>query len=633
MRKFISLTLATLVLSSVLCAQGEARLADWTYHTDSRYLGDAYVDKTGAMLSDGDTKNLVIYATGGTVIGVDLAQRSRLSRVAVVVTRPNNNYKLRDLRVQADVFGDWREVGRTAGFWGDTKERTFRLEVPNLDVTTSRLRLVFNNPSVLSVAEIELFGQAATQQVGAQFSLPVVSDPKPSAREQDVDGDGKPEVILENDQVRLIFAPLAGGVCRSLLFKPGQQEFALAQDAGYGLLRDQLWAPPYMFADRPYSWRLGGDANGAWAELSVGGAGGMMSFTSLSKRIEITRGSAAVRVHYELLNDPSSQTDYTYGFWVHNFLGALGQPMRYFFPTEEGVQELPFPLPKSEKQSDFWWRDPVRGWTAVCGENGVGLATQADYKYVNCFYNWAGTGYPAATHEWRYNRLPLKSGQTFETNVALLPFSGLTRVDGVVEDVIGSLTLADAAGNTSIGSAGFQPAQATVKLLPTSPQTAAATGLIRLKQLPSGAWQELSKVEMAAGKPAEQQVKLWALAPGGYVLNVQLQRAGKALDDFERPFSVGGAQVAYHLAPLEQRVGMAAEEKASLPRHDLSDEIVTPHVEWATPLPGGPIKALVLCDDFVAREIIELKQRLQMDLTYVKFRTTFWTEELYCGDR
>ncbi|MBU0610799.1 MAG: hypothetical protein KKI08_23135 [Armatimonadetes bacterium] len=624
MRKLLCLTFPILVICSVLCAQGEARLANWTYQTDSRYLADAYVDKTGAMLSDGDTKKLVIYATGGTVINIDLAEQSRLTGVAVNVTRPNNNYKLREVRVQADVFGNWRDLGQVAGFWGDTKERTFRLEVPDLDVTTSKVRLVFNNPSVLSVAEIELFGQAVTQQVGAQLQAPFVNNPKPSAREQDLDKDGKPEIILENDQVRLIFAPLVGGACRSFVLKPAQQEFALSQSPGYGLLRDQLWAPAYMFADRPYSWQLGGDANTAWAELSVTGAGGMMSFTTLTKRVEITRGSPVVRVHYKLLNDPSSQTDYTYGFWVHNFMGVLGQPMRYFIPTEEGVQELPFPTPKGEKQSDYWWKDPARGWTAVCGENSVGLATQADYKFLNCFYEWAGTGYPAATHEWRYNRLPLKSGQAFETNVTLTPFTGLKRVDGVVGDVIGGI---------DPGSAGVPPAQAVIKLLPASGQTAAATGLIRLRQLPSGAWQDLGKIEMAAGKPAEQQVKLGDLAPGAYVLNVQVQRGGKTLDDFERAFSVGGAQIAYHREPLEQRVGMGAEEKVSLPRHDLSDAIVTPHMKWATPLPGGPIKALVLCDDFVAREVIELKQRLQMDLTYVKFRTTFWTEDLYCGDR
>lgn len=630
MRKLIAVTVLSLIITSTLCAQGEARLTNWTYHTDSRYLAQDYVDKTGDMLSDGDTKKLVIYATGRTVIDVDLAARSQVQRVAIDVTRPNNNYKLRDWKVQANVFGDWRDLGEVQGFWGDTQQRSFRLELPNLNVTTNQLRLVFNNPGVLSISEIEIFGQAATQQAGPALSLPFVNDAKPSAREVDIDKDGKPELILENDQVRLIFAPLAGGVCRSLIHKPSGQEFALAQDPGYGILRDQLWAPEYMLADRPYTWRVGGDANSAWLELSVTGAGGMMSFTTLTKRIEITRGSPVARVHYKLLNDPSSMTDYTYGFWVHNFMGAIGGPMRYFYPTEEGVKELPFPPAKNDQQGDYWYKNPARGWTAVCGDNGNGLAASLDFKYLNLFYSWAGVGYPAATHEWRYNRIPLKAGQAFETDVTLMPFAGMKRVDGVVGDVIGAIDLTDAAGPVAQGAT---PAACTVRLVPEDAQAKPATGLIRLRPLPTGDWKDLGKLEMPAGKPAEQQIKLDNLTAGAYVLNVQVQRGGKTIDDFERPFSVGGAQIAYQRKPVEERIGQGPEEAPSLPRHDLSDQVVTPHVAWANPLPGGPIKAIVLCDDFVAREVIELKQRLQLDLTYVKFRTTFWDEDLYCGDR
>lgn len=623
MRKLVFISILVLIISSTLCAQGEARLSNWSYRTDSRFISEQWVDQTGSMLSDGDVKKPVIYATAGTIIDIDLAEQSQVKGVAVNLTRPNNNYKLRDWRLQADIFGTWRDLGRAEGFWGDTAQKAFRLEIPNVDVTTSKLRLVFNNPAVLSISEIEIFGQAAMQQAAPALALPLVNDPKPSAREVDVDKDGKAELVLENDQVRLIFAPLSGGMARSIIHKPSGQEFVVAQDARYGALRDQLWAPPYMFADRPYAWQMGGDANGAWLELTVSGAGGMMNFTSLTKRVSITRGSPMVRVHYKLLNDPSSMTDYTYGFWVHNFLGVPGGPMRYFYPTEEGVKELGVPLPKGEKTNDYWYKNPTRGWTAVAGESGNGIAVGLDFKYLNLFYNWAGIGYPVATHEWRYNRIPLKTGEAFETNVTLMPFTGQARVDGVVGDLIGSI--------------GFDqetdPKNVTVKVQAADAASQPAQVAVRLKSLPQGEWKPLGEGAVAAGKPATVTAALGPLAPGAYVVNVQLQRGGKVLDDIERPFSVGGAQIAYNRPPIEERVGMGPEETASLPRHDLSDEVVTPHVKWATPLPGGPIKAVVLCDDFAAREVIELKQRLQLDLTYVKWRTLFWKEDLYCGDR
>ena len=87
-------------------------------------------------------------------------------------------------------------------------------------------------------------------KTGAFANVPFQSGAGPSVREDDLDGDGHREVILENAHVRLIFVPARGGVCRSLRLKPSGTELVHAQQSGYGLLRDQLWWPRYSFADR-----------------------------------------------------------------------------------------------------------------------------------------------------------------------------------------------------------------------------------------------------------------------------------------------------------------------------------------------------------------------------------------------
>ncbi len=46
---------------------------------------------------------------------------------------------------------------------------------------------------------------------------------------------------------------------------------------------------------------------------------------------------------------------------------------------------------------------------------------------------------------------------------------------------------------------------------------------------------------------------------------------------------------------------------------DYSMEVATPHVPWARPLAGGPIKAFAIADVADGRGIVELAQRLQMD--------------------
>lgn len=623
MRRLTPLVAAiSVLLLSTAWAQGAAKLSGWSYHSDNRYLTNEYADKTGHDLTDGSNVGRVIYAGGTVTIDVDLGKPRQVSGLSINVSRPNNNYKLRDWTVQANVFGNWREVGKGTGFWGPTQQTQFSLAVSSLNVTTNQLRLVFNTSELLCISEIEVLGQALAGQGAPQVETPLNAAEAPSVVTADVDRDGKPEAILENSLVRLVFWPHAGGVCRSFLYKPANCELVGPDGPGYGAFRDQLWSPLYMFADRPYSVRSGGDGTTAWLELSVSGAGGMMSFTTLTKRLELTKGSPVVKVHYKLQNEASSQTDYTYGMWFHNFLGVPGLRNTYYYPTERGVQEFSFESGKPVTLSDAWFKDPARGWTAVCAANGAGLAATMDYKYLNSFYNWAGASEATATHEWRFNRIFLKAGQSLETDQTFIPFQGLNRVDGVVGDILGAISLDTA-----------NPAEAKVQLKLANSAAKPAQGLIRIKALPNGQWKEVGRLDVTGEKIAEQTVNINDLPSGGYVLNCQLSRAGKVLDDFERPFSRGGAQIAYPRQPVEKRVGLGEEEQVALPRHDLSDEVVSPHVNWATPLAGGPIKAVVLCDDFSAREIIELKERLQLDLTYVKFRTINWTEDLYCGDR
>jgi hypothetical protein len=71
-------------------------------------------------------------------------------------------------------------------------------------------------------------------------------------------------------------------------------------------------------------------------------------------------------------------------------------------------------------------------------------------------------------------------------------------------------------------------------------------------------------------------------------------------------------------AVLAQDVGMGIR-RGSGARFEVSytNEIVTPHEKWANPLPGGPIRLLAVPSVSEGRTIIELAQRLQLDLTTV----------------
>ncbi len=71
--------------------------------------------------------------------------------------------------------------------------------------------------------------------------------------------------------------------------------------------------------------------------------------------------------------------------------------------------------------------------------------------------------------------------------------------------------------------------------------------------------------------------------------------------------------------PLEaQDVGLGARRGPSKRLETpYSLEIETPHVKWANPLPGGPIRLLAVPTVNEGRTVIELAQRLSLDLTTV----------------
>jgi len=607
--------LGLLLLAPPLPAQ-PTPLQGWTYTFDAQPLGDEWADPKFTKLTDGDKDPSHSVILGGGLIAVDitLPGPTRLEKLVAYVHRHNNNYKLRKLTVEALQAGQYVPVGEnTNGFWGPTEQTDFALEAP-LAVSAGKLRVQFITESIVSIQEIELFGQPAPPGSASAYQLPLNNAPGAHVSEVDADGDGRKEVVLENSFVRLIFQP-DGGICRSMVLKSAGSEF-VGGDERYGLFRDQLWSPDYSFADRLYFVNTGSDQVGAWVELRAQGVGGMMSFTEITKRIRLRPDSPAVSVHYALRNDPNSQTDYSYGFWAHHFLGVQGQNATYYFPTTEGVVEQPF---EAGKPLEVWYRNPARGWAAYVGESGVGLAALMDYRFLNCFYMWAGSGTAIPTFEWRYNRVPVKAGQAFETDVTLLPIEGLKRVDGVVADVVGAITKDPTKDRAAVVDLyrppGSQPAQL----------------LIQVRALSDGAWQDAANLEMSQPRLS---VSVAAPAAPACVVRGTVTRAGKALGFFERPLAWEEVKLAYKLEPLEQRIGETEPAEARpLPGHELSTAVETPHFKWAKPYFKGPIRALILCDDRHCREIIELWQRLDLDFQYVKYFSTYEKEWLWQGDR
>ena len=615
--------------ASLIFAQDEAQpLTGWTYQVAARPLSDQYADP-GGRLNDGDNSRTktAIWRGGSVSVDLDLAGPCQLDRVEIYQFRHNLNYKLDHLSVQAERAGEWVEVATVRGFDGPTPSMAFKHDLALGGVSTEKLRLHFAGVGVLSLSEVTLFGRRveATSAAGAYANVPFQDAPGPSAREEDLDGDGKPEVVLENQSVRLVFAPSQGGVCRSLRLKPNGPELVYSEQPGYGLLRDQLWQPNYSFADRFYFSKLENSGKSASVELWTTGTGGMMSFTTIRKKITLGADGPVAEVHYTLTNEPSSQTDYDYGFWSHNWLGVTGRANTYTFPTVTGVQQFTLD-PKSEtKGDDLWFREPSRGWTAVTTDQGDGLCLLVPYRYLNLFYTWHGKASPAATHEWRLNLLNLKAGEQLEFDCTLIPFKGMPPIAGVADRVLAGLT-AEADGTT---------VKARIRAIQAVDD--GRTHLVRWALLDRDG-NELPPVDQ---KPLPlgyggllNSANEWPdLVPGGYRICLIISRDGQEVGRIETPVSVGGARYAYRMEPESEQEGRKeVAAAAQRPAHQISTAVETPHIPWAKPFAGGRLKALVLMDDLNCREAVEFAQRLDLELDYTKYRTTFDKELLYQGD-
>lgn len=591
------------------------KLSGWTYQVDAPALADQYADP-GDRLTDGvtDRSKVAIWRAGNVTVAIDLGGLARLTGLRVYQYRHNTNYKLDHLAVMAEKGGQWIELARTAGFNGPTPTMDFVHSIPLKGLETARLRLDFVGVGVLSLAEVELFGTrpAAGAAGGAYAGVPFGTDAGPVAREADLDGDGKPEVVLENRWVRLILAPSQGGVCRSLRLKPSGVELVDSRESGYGLLRDQLWKPNYSFGERFYFHRVETSAELATVELWTTGSGGMMSFTEVRKRLTLRRDGADVRVHYTLTNQPSSQTEYEYGFWSHNWLGVAGATNRYFFPTTSGVQQFTLDGAASRRSGEEWYREPSQGWTAVVSDQGTGLVMCVPYRYLNLFYRWHGAGSLASTHEWRLNRITLKAGEKLEFDVALLPVERMRQVTGVVDGVV----------------TGIEPGPDKVTVSLAQPAGSPAFGG-HLRMLPVG--RNFGLPPLAAPTPYAAVSAVLPVTTDDRTVRVEVTRGGRTVGHVDRPLAPGAV---WTLAPEGERIGRQDDqaEPTGQPVHTISTAVETPHIPWARPYAGGRLKALVLLDDLNSREAVELAQRCDLDLDYVKFRTTLEKELLWQGD-
>ncbi len=112
---------------------------------------------------------------------------------------------------------------------------------------------------------------------------------------------------------------------------------------------------------------------------------------------------------------------------------------------------------------------------------------------------------------------------------------------------------------------------------------------------------------------------------GRYVM-IRLDKAGSTVfaDEVEVYRGDHDPATVQHAGPARNRSEMAFAQYSLTPRtYTRGESPVTPHVKWATPLSGGPIRSILMAYSGDMREAVEIAQRVDLDYTPVSHHSFY----------
>ncbi len=391
-------------------------------------------------------------------------------------------------------------------------------------------------------------------------------------------------VALENQFIRIVFDASRGAGCDEFVYKPYPTAFAGSGD--YRMFTDRVREAGKTVRSAPFEFTVISDSG---ENVSVQFARmGLNNFPHLEMRKTVTvrSGQCGIEIDYDFINHAPDNAPIVISPHFRHGLTVSGRDFSYFIPKESGVERVP-----SSSGGDVFHRDVTRGWLAAADTAGIGLACEFDYRYVDSAYNWIA-GAEFCTLEWWFAPIEIKAGEQFHTQCRMTPFHGVRDVAGVENGFIGQTLSSSNTVNTTVYSA--------------------RSGLFNVRIMqgagnvdPDDAVFD-QDIAFTAGEP-----RTFA-SPSEGVQNIRcaVSENGERLALFEDTFE--GKQ---HMLPRTEQVKAATDTSKDV---TLSTRIKTPHVKWGIPYERGRLRALGIVGIEKARELVELAQRLDIDIETVR---------------
>jgi hypothetical protein len=410
---------------------------------------------------------------------------------------------------------------------------------------------------------------------------------------EDSSADGKKCFWLENNFLRIRISPELGGQCTGVVIKKNGKEI---EDFTVNLFDDMDWSKSYqdqVFSKVPYACKILKNTK-EQAQIQVEARGAKdYSFFIIRKTFTLNAGESRLKTDYEIHNLAESMGTYSFKLWCHNGLFAKNLKANYYWSSPRGIHCMSYP----GKMSNWEYQSP-RAWTGIISEPAnSGMACVMNYPEVITLYNWFGSH--SANMEWRYMPVKIKNGDSFFTTIWTVPFIGLDRIDYASKHGAFAIDVNDS-GDAVLN---FAPANSGSYNL-----------IVEFKNTVDKKWNEKinKKISVLTADNIKIPISLTDIKKGRYVFRVTISGNNKK-DIFERVFSIGGAEDKgeYVYKPVEKK-NSYVKEKKYFP-YKLSQDFITKHVKWFKPLYNGKIKVLFIKDWMMARPVVELAERFDLD--------------------
>lgn len=303
-----------------------------------------------------------------------------------------------------------------------------------------------------------------------------------------------------------------------------------------------------------------------------------LPYFTIAKEYRLLRNASMLEVAVTLRNAKEAMAPRVFTYRTHNIISSPYGKNRWYYPTSRGVMTF------QETGSQQYYRDIVDGWAAF-ESGGNGAFVTVDYSALDFFYNWFGK---PDTLEWFMKSVKIPEGSEWNTKMTLTPCREVTGFSGAAPGLAVRIT---AQGKD----------KTRVELIP---------GIMRAVDVKLG-----NNYASASLQPGKNIVMDFDVKPEK-VLECTVSDSSKTL-----LLSCVQAFGEHVYKPAATKVPTVIGLKPV----SISPEIVTPHRKWATL--KKPLKVLGIAHSYTARELVELKQRVDLEITPVFFCGGFGTPQ------